>query len=61
MSAIALFGGQEGLDLTRARDEKKRMLLARHGVRLLEWRFDVPVTRAALLGQLAAMAIAVPD
>lgn len=58
---IALFGGQEGLGLTRARDEKKRMLLARHGVRLLEWRFDMPVTRAALLGQLAAMAIAVPD
>jgi hypothetical protein len=58
---IALFGGQEGLELTRARDETKRMLLARHGMRLLEWRFDVPITRAALLGHLAEMAIVVPD
>jgi hypothetical protein len=58
---IAHFGGQEGLDLTRARDEKKRVLLARRGVRLLEWRFDVPITKAALLSHLAKMAILVPD
>lgn len=58
---IELFGGQEGLELTRARDEAKRMLLARHGMRLLEWRFDVPITRAALLSHLAEMAIVVPD
>lgn len=58
---IALFGGQEGFELTCARDAKKRLLLARHGTRLLEWRFDVPVTRAALVSQLAAMAIVLPD
>jgi hypothetical protein len=58
---IALFGGQEGFDLTRARDERKRALLARHGVRLLEWRYDVPITRAELTSRLAGMAIALPD
>ncbi len=58
---IELFGGEEGLTLTKARDEKKRMLLARHGVRLLEWRFDAQINRAALIDQLAEMAILVPD
>ena len=58
---IALFGGQEGFDLTRARDEKKRALLALHGVRLLEWRYDVPITRAELTSRLASFAIVVPE
>jgi hypothetical protein len=58
---VALFGGEEGLKLTQLRDEKKRGLLARHGVRLLEWRFNVPITRAELVAQLAAMEILVPD
>lgn len=58
---IALFGGQEGFDLTCARDEKKRALLARHGVRLLEWRYDVPITRAELSARLARIAIIVPE
>ena len=58
---IALFGGQEGFDLTRARDEKKRALLARQGVRLLEWRYDVPITRAELTSQLTSIAIIVPE
>ncbi|MBK8631748.1 MAG: hypothetical protein IPN84_16630 [Sphingomonadales bacterium] len=58
---IALFGGQEGFDLTCARDKKKRALLERHGVRLLEWRYDVPITRAELTSRLASMAIFVPE
>ena len=33
---VAMFGGDEGLALTRARDEKKRALLLSNGVRLLE-------------------------
>ena len=41
--------------------EKKRALLARHGVRLLEWRFDVRITRAELIAQMAAMEIQIPD
>jgi hypothetical protein len=58
---IALFGGQEGFDLTCARDEKKRALLARHGIRLLEWRYDMPITRAELTSRLAGIAIVVPE
>ncbi|QJX09965.1 hypothetical protein [Rhizobium brockwellii] len=58
---VALFGGQEGLDLTRARDERKRLILQRHGVRLLEWRFDVPITRAALVSQLSSLNVEITD
>jgi len=58
---IALFGGKEGFALTRARDEKKRTLLQRHGVRLLEWRYDVPIRRSELTSRLATMAIVVPE
>jgi hypothetical protein len=58
---IALFGGPEGFNLTRARDEKKRALLERHGVRLLEWRYDVSITRAELSARLASLAIVVPE
>jgi hypothetical protein len=58
---VTLFGGEEGFKLTQFRDEKKRALLARHGVRLLEWRFDVRITRAELIAQMAAMEIQIPD
>lgn len=58
---IALFGGQEGFELTRSRDEKKRALLARHGVRLLEWRYDAPITRAELTARLASIEIVAPE
>jgi hypothetical protein len=42
--AVELFGGKEGLAATQARDARKRALLAQNGVRLLEWRYDMPVT-----------------
>lgn len=58
---IALFGGEEGLAMTQARDEKKRALLEHQGVRLLEWHFDEPMTRARLVARLTEMGIAVPD
>lgn len=57
---IALFGGQEGFELTCARDDKKRTLLSSHGVPLLEWRYDVPITRTELVSHLARFSIAVP-
>lgn len=57
---VALFGGEEGLKLTKARDERKRARLARHGVPLLEWPYDVEISRAALVDRLAALGIAVP-
>ena len=42
--AVELFGGEEGLAATQARDSRKRALLAAEGVRLIEWRYDLPVT-----------------
>lgn len=42
--AVDLFGGEEGLAATKARDSRKRALLAAEGVRLFEWRYDLPVT-----------------
>lgn len=58
---VALFGGRQGFELTLERDAKKRAVLDRHGVRLLEWKFDVAITRAELVSQLARMGILVPD
>lgn len=58
---IALFGGEEGFELTCIRDEKKRALLAHHGVPLIEWRYDIPIIRAELVSQLASLQISVPD
>ena len=58
---IALFGGEEGFELTCLRDEKKRTLLARHGVPLLEWRYDIPITRDELVYRLAELSIDVPS
>jgi|TARA_R100001244_G_scaffold20643_2_gene21327 hypothetical protein len=58
---IALFGGQEGFQLARSRDEKKRTILAHHGVPLLEWRYDIPITRAELVCQLAGLSISLPS
>lgn len=45
---VALFGGEEGFRSTSARDERKRTLLAANGIRLIEWRYDVPITHDEL-------------
>ena len=45
---VDLFGGEEGFRATLARDARKRALLTANGVRLIEWRYDVAVTRDAL-------------
>lgn len=41
---VDLFGGDEALAKTQARDSRKRALLSAEGVRLFEWRYDLPVT-----------------
>lgn len=41
---VSIFGGEEGLYETQRRDELKRRLCHENGVRLLEWRFDNPLT-----------------
>lgn len=57
---IELFGGQDGFDLNLARDAKKRAVLARHGLRLLERRYDVAITRKELISQLKRLGIEAP-
>lgn len=58
---VALFGGREGFELTKARDERKRALMRANNVRLLEWRYDVPITRAELLSRMAESRIVLPQ
>jgi hypothetical protein len=55
--AVVLFGGEESFKNGQIRDERKRGLLATHKVRLLEWRYDVPVTKQTLELRLAEMGI----
>lgn len=57
---VELFGGDEGFANTQARDERKRRILAGKGVRLLEWRHDVAITREALTRALAELGIEAP-
>ena len=57
---VALFGGKDGLLLAKARDEKKRALLSANNVQLLEWPYDVPITKAELIDRMAEMGISVP-
>lgn len=57
---VALFGGEEGFLLAKARDEKKRALLRANNVRLLEWPYDVRITKSELIDRMAKMEISVP-
>jgi hypothetical protein len=50
---VARFGGEEGFRATQARDIRKRERLARHGIALVEWRFDTPIVDAELERALA--------
>lgn len=47
-------GGTRGLHEQRARDQRKRRLLAQHGWRLVEIWYDEPLTRAYLLSRVRA-------
>ncbi|MCF6264467.1 MAG: hypothetical protein L3J24_12885 [Xanthomonadales bacterium] len=58
--AVDLFGGEEGFRLATARDEKKRALLNANNVRLLEWPYEAPITKAELIDRMAEMGISVP-
>jgi hypothetical protein len=50
---IDFFGGVKSFRATQVRDARKRELLARHGVHLVEWRYDTPIARAELDRALA--------
>lgn len=58
--AVDLFGGEEGLLSTQARDERKRELLRLHDVILLEWPYNVPIQTAELKTRLNALGIRLP-
>lgn len=42
---ITIFGGEQGLSDTRKRDESKRKKCAANNICLLEWKYDLPVTK----------------
>lgn len=54
---VSLFGGEEGFRQTQARDERKKALLARQGVRLIEWPYNAPITEEELKMRLSEMGI----
>lgn len=41
--AVSLFGGDEGLKYNQERDRRKKKLSEEHGIKLLEWKYTVPV------------------
>lgn len=57
---VALFGGEEGFKNAQVRDERKRLLLEANSVRLLEWRYDAPISREALMLKLAEIGVSLP-
>ncbi len=59
--AVSLFGGDEGLKATRARDERKRSLLAAQNVRLLEWPYDASITSSELQRRLLGLGVPMPQ
>lgn len=42
--AVEIFGGEEGLAATIKRDELKKQKCLENGVKLVEWRYDEPLT-----------------
>ena len=47
--AVELFGGDEGLQDNKERDKRKKMLSEEHGIKLLEWKYTVPVNEKNLI------------
>lgn len=42
--AVSHFGGEKGLEERLALDEKKKVKCAENGIKLIEWRYDEPLT-----------------
>lgn len=55
--AIDLFGGDEGLKYNRERDERKKKISEEHGIKILEWKYTVPVNEDSVLDFLNANGI----
>ncbi len=54
------WGGEAGLAARRELDERKRDACARAGVRLVEWRYDQPISVGAVRARLLAAGVPVP-
>lgn len=46
------FGGEEGLSKRLALDKKKRALCEKNGIRLVEWRYDEPLTEDTIIQKI---------
>lgn len=46
--AVKFYGGRDELAKIQARDIRKKQLCSQHGIRLIEWKFDVSITKANL-------------
>lgn len=57
---VKLFGGLEGLERTKKRDERKAELLRAHEIQLLMWRYDAPITRMALIQRIQQLRLPIP-
>lgn len=44
--AIKVFCGETSFENNKERDKKKRMKSAEHGVKIFDWKYDIPVNRA---------------
>ena len=47
------FGGVEGFEKRKLLDQKKKALCLANGVKLIEWRYDEPISRTLLKEKLA--------
>ena len=50
---VDFFGGVEGFEKRKFLDQKKRELCIANGVRLIEWRYDEPISKLMLKDKLA--------
>ena len=59
--ALAHWGGEIGLAARRELDERKRDACWRAGIRLIEWRYDEPVSVEAVRARLSLADASGPD
>ncbi|MDF2473585.1 MAG: hypothetical protein K0R21_1367 [Anaerocolumna sp.] len=53
---VELFGGKEHFEKGIELDKKKRLLCKEHGIIVIDWRYDEPITTAMLKRKLKNIA-----
>ena len=51
-SSVDIFGGEEGLKDRKERDAKKRRLCELHGIDLIDWNYNEPLTKDFIFGKI---------